>query len=108
VKFVTLIVGMRFIVAKLMVVHEENVLIAATLIEEILKELNIKHLFYKIYGSPTTKKRRYKFRVKSLNIRSDRAIMFGYSNSGYMAERHNNVMFFLRRTELNKDLQSIC
>jgi len=34
--------------------------------------------------------------------------MFGYSNSGYMAERHNNVMFFLRRTELNKDLQSIC
>jgi phosphoglycolate phosphatase-like HAD superfamily hydrolase len=90
---------------------KKHILVTATPIEEIeeiLQELNIKHFFYKIYGAPNTKKGAIDETLKSLKIGSEHAIMLGDSVSDYKAAKGNNVLFFLRSTELNKNLQSAC
>jgi len=90
---------------------KKHILVTATPIEEIeeiLQELNIKHFFYKIYGAPNTKKDAIDETLKSLKIGSEHAIMLGDSESDYKAAKDNNVLFLLRGTELNKNLQSAC
>jgi len=90
---------------------KKHILVTATPIEEIeeiLQELNIKHFFYKIYGAPNTKNDAINEVLKGLKIEPKHAIMFGDSMSDYMAAKDNNVLFLLRGTGLNKDLQSTC
>jgi HAD superfamily hydrolase (TIGR01549 family) len=77
-------------------------------IEEILQSLNIRHFFYKVYGSPNTKSDAIKEILRDLKIESKHAIMLGDSESDFKAAKENNVLFFLRCTELNKNLQSAC
>jgi HAD superfamily hydrolase (TIGR01549 family) len=91
--------------------EKKHILVTATPIEEIeeiLQELNIKHFFYKIYGAPNTKNDAINETLRSLKIGSEHAIMLGDSESDYKAAKDNNVLFFLRSTELNKNLQSAC
>jgi phosphoglycolate phosphatase-like HAD superfamily hydrolase len=93
--------------------HEakKHILVTATPteeIEEILHALNIRHFFYKIYGAPNTKGDAINETLRGLKIESKHAIMLGDSMSDYKAAKDNNVLFFLRSTELNKDLQSTC
>jgi len=91
--------------------EKKHILVTATPIEEIeeiLQELNIKHFFYKIYGAPNTKNDAINETLRSLKIGSEHAIMLGDSESDYKAAKDNNVLFLLRGTELNKNLQSAC
>ncbi len=88
---------------------KKHILVTATPIEEIeeiLQELNIKHFFYKVYGTPNIKGDAINESLKDLKIEPKYAIMFGDSMSDYMAAKDNNVLFFLRSTDLNKDLKS--
>ena len=90
---------------------KKHVLVTATPaeeIEEILKSLNILHFFYEIYGTPNTKSDAIKQVLKNLKIMPKHAIMLGDSDSDYQAAKDNNVLFFLRSTELNRDLQNKC
>jgi len=77
-------------------------------IEEILQSLNIRHFFYKIYGAQNTKSDAINETLIGLKIVSKHAIMLGDSESDYKAAKDNNVLFFLRSTELNKNLQTVC
>ena len=77
-------------------------------IEEILQSLNIRHFFYKVFGSPNNKSDAISEALASLKINSKDAIMLGDSESDYKAAKVNNVLFFLRGTELNKNLQTVC
>jgi HAD superfamily hydrolase (TIGR01549 family) len=77
-------------------------------IEEILQSLHIRHFFYKIYGAPNTKSDAINETLRGLKIKPKHAIMLGDSESDYKAAKDNNVIFFLRATELNKNLQTVC
>ena len=46
--------------------------------------------------------------LKNLKITPKHAIMLGDSDSDYQAAKDNNVLFFLRSTEINRDLQNKC
>jgi 2-hydroxy-3-keto-5-methylthiopentenyl-1-phosphate phosphatase len=46
--------------------------------------------------------------LNNLAIKPEDAIMFGDSNSDYESAKDNDVLFVLRCTDLNKDLQKIC
>ena len=46
--------------------------------------------------------------IADLKIEPNHAIMFGDSMNDYIAAKDNNVLFFLRLNDLNKDLQKIC
>jgi HAD superfamily hydrolase (TIGR01549 family) len=90
---------------------KKHILVTATPIEEIeeiLQALNIRHFFYKIYGAPNTKNDAINETLRGLKIESKHAIMLGDSVSDYKAAKDNNVLFFLRSTELNKNLHSAC
>ena len=90
---------------------KKHILVTATPIEEIeeiLQILNIRHFFYKIYGSPDVKSESIHETLSDLKISSKHAIMLGDSESDYKAAKDNNVLFFLRGTELNKNLQTKC
>ena len=75
-------------------------------IEEILRELNIYHLFKKIIGSPVKKEESIKNLLKEFDVDRKRAIMIGDSLTDYEASQKNNVKFILHRTNLNKELQN--
>jgi len=77
-------------------------------IEEILHALNIRHFFYKIYGSPGSKSDAINEVLKELKTGSEHAIMLGDAESDYSAAKENDILFFLRSTEQNKNLQVIC
>jgi HAD superfamily hydrolase (TIGR01549 family) len=90
---------------------KKHILVTATPIEEIeeiLQVLNIRHFFYRIYGSPNTKSDAINEVLIDLRIGSKHAIMLGDSESDYKAAKDNNVLFLLRGTELNKNLQNTC
>ena len=90
---------------------QKHILITATPkdeIEEILEKLDISRFFYKVYGAPVLKKDAISIELNNLAIKPKNAIMFGDSNSDYEAAKYNSVLFFLRCTDLNKDLQKIC
>ncbi len=90
---------------------KKHILVTATPIEEIeeiLQSLNIRHFFYKIYGAPNTKSDAINETLRGLKIKPKHAIMLGDSESDYKAAKDNNMLFFLRGTELNKNLQAVC
>ena len=90
---------------------KKHILVTATPIEEIeeiLQSLNIRHFFYKIYGAPNTKSDAINETLRGLKIKPKHAIMLGDSESDYKAAKDNNMLFFLRGTELNKNLQAAC
>jgi phosphoglycolate phosphatase-like HAD superfamily hydrolase len=77
-------------------------------IEDILEILDIRHFFYKIYGAPSLKNEAISIELNNLGFQPEQAILIGDSNSDYEAAIDNGIFFFLRRTDLNKDLQKIC
>ena len=90
---------------------QKHILVTATPkdeIEEILGKLDIKHFFYKVYGAPVLKKDAIVIELSNLAIKPENAIMLGDSSSDYEAAIDNGVLFLLRCTDLNKDLQKIC
>lgn len=90
---------------------KKHVLVTATPTEEIneiLKSLNILHFFDEVYGAPNTKSNTIKQVLKNLKIMPKDAIMIGDSDSDYHAAKDNNVLFLLRRTEVNMILQNKC
>jgi len=87
---------------------KKHILVTATPIEEIeeiLQALNIKHFFYKIYGAPYAKSDAINEMLRDLKIEPKNAIMLGDSESDYKAAEENNVLFLLRSTKFNKNLQ---
>ena len=91
--------------------EKKHILVTATPkdeIEEILEKLDIKHFFFKIYGAPVLKRKAIFLELNNLAIKPEDAIMFGDSNSDYESAKDNDVLFVLRCTDLNKDLQKIC
>lgn len=90
---------------------KKHILVTATPIEEIeeiLLSLNIRHFFYKIYGSPGSKSDAIYETLKELKTKPEHAIMLGDSESDYSAARENDVLFFLKSNEQNKNLQILC
>jgi HAD superfamily hydrolase (TIGR01549 family) len=90
---------------------QKHILVTATPkdeIEYILEKLGIRSFFYKVYGTPILKKDAISIELNNLAIKPKNAIMLGDSNSDYQAAKYNSVSFFLRCTDLNKDLQTIC
>jgi len=90
---------------------KKHILVTATPIEEIeaiLQALNIRHFFYKVYGAPDDKSDAICKALEDLHIDSKYATMIGDSESDYNAAKNNDVLFFLRSTELNKNLQIKC
>jgi HAD superfamily hydrolase (TIGR01549 family) len=74
-------------------------------IEEILSALNIAHFFCEVYGAPTKKLDAIKKALRYYNIKPDKTIMIGDSNSDYEASTASKIPFLLRRTDLNHVLQ---
>ncbi len=90
---------------------QKHILVTATPkdeIEDILEKLGIRRFFYKVYGAPVLKKEAISMELNNLAIKPENAIMLGDSNSDYEAAKDNGVLFLLRCTDLNKDLQKIC
>jgi HAD superfamily hydrolase (TIGR01549 family) len=90
---------------------QKHILVTATPKDEIdyiLEELGIESFFYKVYGAPSPKKDAISMELINLAIKSENAIMIGDSSNDYEAAKNNNIMFFLRHTDLNKDLHKIC
>ncbi|MDC0470427.1 HAD hydrolase-like protein [Candidatus Pseudothioglobus singularis] len=77
-------------------------------IDEILEELNIRQFFDEVYGSPTSKNNAISSALISLKIDPEDAILIGDSSSDHDAAMSNGILFILRRTELNNDLQKKC
>ena len=89
----------------------KHILVTATPtkeIEEILKVLNIRHFFYRVYGAPDPKGGIIKKTLREMKISPKHAIMLGDSVSDFKAAKENNVLFFLRSTRLNHNLHSEC
>ncbi len=79
---------------------QKHILVTATPkdeIEEILEKLDI-----------VLKKDAIFMELNNLAIEPKNAIMLGDSNSDYKAAKNNGILFILRCTDLNKDLQKIC
>jgi HAD superfamily hydrolase (TIGR01549 family) len=90
---------------------QKHILMTATPkdeIEDILEKLNIRNFFYKVYGAPILKNEVISLELKLSASKPENAILIGDSDSDYEAARDNGILFFLRRTDLNKDLQKIC
>ena len=90
---------------------KKHILVTATPtkeIKEILQALNIQQFFHKVYGSPISKTDVIKKVMMKNKVNPKHAIMIGDSEGDYKAAKENNVVFFLRSTKLNKDLQKKC
>ncbi|MBT7558798.1 HAD hydrolase-like protein, partial [Candidatus Woesearchaeota archaeon] len=59
----------------------------------------------KIYGAPYAKSDAINEMLRDLKIEPKNAIMLGDSESDYKAAEENNVLFLLRSTKFNKNLQ---
>jgi HAD superfamily hydrolase (TIGR01549 family) len=91
--------------------HRKHILVSATPeneIEYILKKLHIRHYFYKVYGAPTLKNEAISKELDNLRVKPKDTVMLGDSNTDYEAAKENGVLFFLRCTGFNQDLQLIC
>ena len=74
-------------------------------IEGILSQLDIARYFKQVIGYPTNKTKAIKILLKRYNIDFQRAVMIGDSRSDYDAAMQNQLVFILRKTKLNKNLQ---
>ena len=90
---------------------QKHILVSATPedeIEDILEKLDIRHFFYKVCGAPILKNKVISTELNNLALKPENAILIGDSDSDYEAAKDNGILFLLRRTDLNKDLQKIC
>lgn len=76
-------------------------------IEMILKKLLIHDYFIEIVGAPIKKTSAIKSIIRDYNISSKDACMIGDSDSDMEAAVNNKIDFFLKKTILNKSLQSL-
>ncbi len=74
-------------------------------IEDILFQLNIAKYFKQVIGSPTSKIEAVEALLSRYNVSSQQAMMVGDSSSDYEAATQNQLIFILRQTELNRQLQ---
>ncbi len=75
-------------------------------IEEIISELGIQHYFQEVVGAPFRKKDSIKSLLNKYSICQKNSLLIGDSVSDYNAATFNNISFILRKTKLNKALQS--
>ena len=75
-------------------------------IEQIINALNIRHCFYRVYGTPSKKADSIKISIDEFNINPKESIMIGDSKSDCESAKTNKVPFMLRRTKLNRELQA--
>jgi len=75
-------------------------------IDYILKKLEINHFFKLVNGAPIKKEDAIARIIKMVKIDPKDALMIGDSDSDYFAANANQIGFLLRRTLLNKSLQS--
>jgi phosphoglycolate phosphatase-like HAD superfamily hydrolase len=88
--------------------HQPFVLMTATPqeeIERILQVLKITHCFREIYGAPTVKAAVVKDVLKRLHCLPEQALVVGDSDTDLRAAEENKVVFLLRCTPFNQDLQ---
>jgi phosphoglycolate phosphatase-like HAD superfamily hydrolase len=74
-------------------------------IEEIISELDIQHYFLEVIGAPTRKSDAIKSLLKKYLLSENNVVFIGDSASDYNAAMLNNILFILRQTELNEELQ---
>ena len=77
-------------------------------IEEILLSLNIRIFFKEVIGAPTKKTDAIQMLLEKYFIAPESSVMIGDSISDYHAAKENGVLFLLRSTDLNKNLQYKC
>ena len=77
-------------------------------IEEILLSLNIRNFFKEVIGAPTKKTDAIQMLLEKYFIAPESSAMIGDSISDYQAAKENGVLFILRSTNLNKNLQNKC
>jgi len=75
-------------------------------IEDILSALEITHFFNDVIGSPTRKSKAIRQLIHRDQIIPAQSVMIGDSIVDYNAAIKNEVPFILRKTDLNKNLQS--
>ena len=88
--------------------HQYFILITGTPqeeIERILQELEIAHFFREIHGAPKAKVTVVNDVLSRLNFSPEQALVVGDSETDLEAAKKNNVIFFLRCTPLNNELQ---
>ena len=86
---------------------QKFVLVSATPkqeLEYILKKLNIKVFFEKIYGAPDKKDIAINNFLKTVNVCLDDCIMIGDAMSDLNAANSNNIDFLLRKHKFNKTI----
>ena len=76
-------------------------------IEEILEEIKIKDFFKEVHGAPINKTCSIKKILKKKGFNKKSSVMIGDSFSDYNAAKINNLVFILRKTNLNLDLQKV-
>ena len=90
-------------------IEQSFVLVTATPqneIEQILISLKLSHCFREIFGAPIKKDKVIEAVLERLKYSPDEAFVIGDSESDLLAAQANAVPFLLRRTPLNKPLQS--
>ena len=75
-------------------------------IEQIISELNIQNYFQEVVGAPISKNDSIKSLLNKYSICPKNSLLIGDSVSDYNAATFNNISFILRKTKLNKALQS--
>lgn len=74
-------------------------------IDEIIEALEIKSFFTEVFGSPIDKNTAIKTTLKKYSIPSSASAMIGDTIHDFEAAKQNEILFLLRKTILNKDLQ---
>lgn len=89
--------------------RQDFVLVTATPqeeIEQILAVLELAHCFREVHGAPTKKVHAIKAVLSRLECAPSQALMIGDTESDLQAAQANSVLFLLRRTPLNRNLQA--
>lgn len=74
-------------------------------IEQILQMLKITHCFREVHGAPTAKTAVVSNVLKRLHCLPEHALVVGDSDTDLSAAEENGVVFLLRSTPLNQELQ---
>jgi phosphoglycolate phosphatase-like HAD superfamily hydrolase len=76
-----------------------------TEIEIILHRLGVTHWFRQVFGAPNRKAEAIGQVLDQQQVSHSHALMVGDAESDWMAAKHHDVSFLLRRTEINYPLQ---
>ena len=74
-------------------------------IEQILHALDISYCFQEVHGAPVAKAVVVRNALRRLQLSPEQALVVGDSATDLSAAEENNVVFLLRRTPFNQDLQ---